>query len=364
MTYKLDYFYGNERLSARFFRIPKALLSGDCTLSVEAVTLYGLLLDRVGLSVRNRWADSKGRVYVYFVLEEVQKRLHCGHNKATKLLRELERYGLIERILQGLGKPAKIYVKNFSSKVNQSTDAAENTSIEPAENTQNYPGKELESCSETDEKDDPKTESNSQPKVESESRSSASGVFFSTSRQALKSDQNGQSGMPETVAPECPKEAANKTEKKETDFIEANPSIPQPPYSFGKQPGYRKSRMDEIGWIEKEIRENIDYEILIAEHSADKDLFDGYISLMSEACCTSRNTLRICGEEIPAAVVRKRFLSLNREHILYVRDCISNTVNRIGNIKAYILAALYNAPATMEQYYAAMVSRDMSGSCC
>ena len=118
--------------------------------------------------------------------------------------------------------------------------------------------------------------------------------------------------------------------------------------------------MDEIGWIEKEIRENIDYEILIADHPADKDLFDGYISLMSEACCTSRNALRICGEDIPATVVRKRFLSLNREHILYVRDCISNTVNHIGNIKAYILAALYNAPATMDQYYAAMVSRDMS----
>ena len=122
--------------------------------------------------------------------------------------------------------------------------------------------------------------------------------------------------------------------------------------------------MDEIGWIEKEIRENIDYEILIADHPADKDLFDGYISLMLEACCTSRNALRICGEDIPATVVRKRFLSLNREHILYVRDCISNTVNHIGNIKAYILAALYNAPATMDQYYTAMVSRDMSGWCC
>ena len=164
----------------------------------------------------------------------------------------------------------------------------------------------------------------------------------------------------EISTPECPKEAANKTEKKETDFIETNPSIPQPPYSFGKQSGYRKSRMDEIGWIEKEIRENIDYAILIADHPADKDLFDGYISLMSEACCTSRNALRICGENIPATLVRKRFLSLNREHVLYVRDCISNTVNHIGNIKAYILAALYNAPATMDQYYAAMVSRDMS----
>ena len=352
MTYKLDYFYGTERLSARFFRIPKALLSGDCSLSVEAVTLYGLLLDRVGLSVRNRWADSKGRVYVYFVLKEVQKCLHCGHNKATKLLRELEHYGLIERILQGLGKPAKIYVKNFSNKINQALDDTENTSAEPVQNAEDHPGSAPENC--------PETESGSQPKAESENPSSSIEVFFSAPQQALKSDQNGQSGMPETGAPECLNGAGNKTEKKETDFIETNPSIPQPPYSFGKQSAYRKNRMDEMGWIQKEIRENIDYENLVMDHPADKDLFDGYVSLMTEACCTSRSTLRICGEDLPAALVRKRFLSLNREHILYVRDCVSSTVSRIGNIKAYTLTALYNAPATMDQYYAALVSRDMA----
>ena len=251
MTYELDYFYGNERLSARFFRIPKALLSGDCNISVEAVTLYGLLLDRVGLSVRNRWADSKGRVYVYFVLKEVQKCLHCGHNKATKLLRELEHYGLIERILQGLGKPAKIYVKNFSNKINQALDNTENTPAEPVRNAEERPGPAPESQAET--------APSSQPEAESESRVSASGVFFSASQQAVKSDQNGQSGMPETCAPECLNGAGNETEKKETDFIETNPSIPQPPYSFGKQSGYRKSRTDEMGWIQKEIRENIDY---------------------------------------------------------------------------------------------------------
>lgn len=352
MTYKLDYFYGTERLSARFFRIPKALLSGDCSLSVEAVTLYGLLLDRVGLSVRNRWADSKGRVYVYFVLKEVQKCLHCGHNKATKLLRELEHYGLIERILQGLGKPAKIYVKNFSNKINQALDDTENTSAEPVQNAEDHPGSAPENC--------PETESGSQPKAESESWNSAPGAFFSVPQQALKSDQNGQSGMPEMCDPECLNGAGNETKKKETDFIETNPSIPQPPCSFGKQSGYRKSRMDEMGWIQKEIRENIDYENLVMDHPADKDLFDGYVSLMTEACCTSRSTLRICGEDLPAALVRKRFLSLNREHILYVRDCVSSTVGRIGNIKAYTLTALYNAPATMDQYYAALVSRDMA----
>lgn len=59
-------------------------------------------------------------------------------------------------------------------------------------------------------------------------------------------------------------------------------------------------------------------------------------------------------------MVRNRFLKLEREHIEYVRDCLCNTTRAIGNIKAYTLAALYNAPVTMEQYYAALVSRDLA----
>ncbi len=82
---------------------------------------------------------------------------------------------------------------------------------------------------------------------------------------------------------------------------------------------------------------------------------------VTEACGTSRDTIRICGNSIPSAAVRSRFLKLNRHHIEYVRDCLASTTSPIGNIKAYTLAALYNAPATMDQYYAALVSRDLAG---
>ena len=340
MAFKLDYFYGGERLAARFFRIPKFLLSEGWELSVEAVTLYGLMLDRVSLSSKNRWVDTQGRVYIYFVQTEVQKRIRCGHNKATALMRELERFGLIERKRQGQGKPAKIYVKNLSDGTNRVSKDSRNDAVEPARNavkTEGHPDAELISR-----------------------KSECQGAFFSASRQAVQSDGNGQSGVPESGVLDCPKEAANKTDKKENELIQTNPSSPQPPYVFGKHSGKGKHRMDAIGWIQKELRENIDYENLVMDHPADKDLFDGYVSLMTEACCTSRSTLRICGEDLPAALVRKRFLSLNREHILYVRDCVSSTVGRIGNIKAYTLTALYNAPATMDQYYAALVSRDMA----
>lgn len=121
MTRVLDYFYGTETHRFRFYRIPKALFDED--ISLEAATLYGLMLDRVGLSARNGWTDAQGRVYIYFTQKDVQARLRCGHNRATAFMRELERFGLIERKRQGLGKPAMIFVKNYASCEN---DAVEN----------------------------------------------------------------------------------------------------------------------------------------------------------------------------------------------------------------------------------------------
>ena len=83
-------------------------------LSTDAKTLYGILLDRMGLSVKNGWLDEQGRVYIIFPVQEVMDALGCADNKVTKLFRELEKFGLIERKRRGLGKPNLIYVKNFA----------------------------------------------------------------------------------------------------------------------------------------------------------------------------------------------------------------------------------------------------------
>ena len=81
----------------------------------EAKILYGLLLDRMGLSVKNGWMDDTGKVYIIFTTEEIMEALCCADNKATKLMKELEGCGLIERKRRGLGKPSLTYVKNFIS---------------------------------------------------------------------------------------------------------------------------------------------------------------------------------------------------------------------------------------------------------
>ncbi|MBQ7895138.1 MAG: replication initiator protein A, partial [Oscillospiraceae bacterium] len=113
------YFYGSQSESFSFYRIPRELVTGEYfrSLSTDAKLLYGLLLDRMGLSAKNNWLDQNGRVYIYYTVEEIAKDINCGLVKAGKLLAELDTakgIGLIERVKQGQGKPTIIYVKQFT----------------------------------------------------------------------------------------------------------------------------------------------------------------------------------------------------------------------------------------------------------
>lgn len=117
-----DYYYGDESNQFSFYRIPRQLVTGDRfkRLSTDAKLLYGLLLDRMSLSAKNGWYDEQGRVYIYYTLDEIQEDLNCGHDKATRMLVELDNgkngFGLIERVRQGQGRPTKIYVKRFTTR--------------------------------------------------------------------------------------------------------------------------------------------------------------------------------------------------------------------------------------------------------
>ena len=116
-----DYYYGDESSQFSFYRIPRQLVTGPQfkKISTDAKLLYGLLLDRMGLSARNGWYDTEGKVYIFYTLDEIEEDLGCGHEKAVKLLSELDTVkgcGLIERVKQGQGRPTKIYVKRFTAR--------------------------------------------------------------------------------------------------------------------------------------------------------------------------------------------------------------------------------------------------------
>lgn len=112
------YHLGMDAEQYAFFRIPKLLITEPYfrRLSTDAKLLYGLMLDRMSLSMRNGWMDDDGHVYIYFTLEEACEQLCCKTDKAVKLFAELDSakgVGLIRRVKQGLGRPAKIYVLRF-----------------------------------------------------------------------------------------------------------------------------------------------------------------------------------------------------------------------------------------------------------
>ena len=113
-----DYYYGKEAEQFAFYRIPRMLIKDKrfSGLSSDAKILYGLMLDRMALSIRNEWQDGDDRTYIIYTIEQIMEDLNCSRDKAIKVLAELDSrkgIGLIEKIRRGLGKPDIIYVKNF-----------------------------------------------------------------------------------------------------------------------------------------------------------------------------------------------------------------------------------------------------------
>ena len=117
---EFGYFHDYESEQFAFYRIPKVLFTDEYfrNLSSDAKVLYGLMLDRMALSIRHQWFDEEGKVYIIFTVEQVIQYMNCGRDKAMKTLAELDTkkgIGLIERVKQGFGKPDIIYVKNFAT---------------------------------------------------------------------------------------------------------------------------------------------------------------------------------------------------------------------------------------------------------
>ena len=118
-----DYFTERDAIEYPFYRVPKALITDPQyrSVSTDAKLLYGLLLDRMDLSVKKRWLDEHGRVYLYYTIASIQADLCCCKEKACKLLRELEHAGLSEKKRHGRGSPSRISVKHFSKRSENQT---------------------------------------------------------------------------------------------------------------------------------------------------------------------------------------------------------------------------------------------------
>ena len=155
--------------------------------------------------------------------------------------------------------------------------------------------------------------------------------------------------------------SSKEKSKKDLSSTEgSNPvqSIPHPPRGSDRK---GRDRMRERESYRELILENIEYDCLIQNHRLDRDRLDELVELMVDTVCSNREMIRIAGDDYPAEVVKSRFLKLNSSHIEYVLDRMRENTTYVRNIKKYLLAALYNAPATIDSYYTSLVSHDMYG---
>ena len=284
----LDYFYGQAGKLFSFYRIPKALFQEQRfqNLSTDAKTLYGILLDRMSLSVKNEWFDKQGRVFIIFTIEDVKRALCCADNKATKLLRELENFGLIERKRRGLGKPSLVYVKNFSSDL---------------------------------------------------------------SNERFQNRENHESGSPKNACQDTTKSRCNKNKKSKKERNNTNPILSD-----------ELEKMKNRKLLEEYFSCSLEIELLLRLYPDDEDTIYQIVDLLVDTCDSKRKLIRIAGDDKPAEVVLSRLKKLNADHICFVLDCLAANTSPIRNMKQYLLAALFNAPTTIQLYYQNKVNHDLA----
>ena len=339
---QFDYFRGMEAEQYSFYRVPKVLFTAECfkSLSCEAKVLYGLMLDRMSLSIKNRWFDEEDRVYIIFTVEEIAVLLNCGTQKAVKLMKELDDnqgIGLIEKKRLGLGKPNVIYVKNFILK---------------------------EKCSPEQRGKAPENLGNTQNSENHNSR------IVKTTNQELpesqfKNDENHTSRIVEITTQEVPNSQSNNTDINNTDFnetdfneIDSIQSYLSP--SAGEVRPVGEDVIERMETYRALIQENIDYECFLDRR--EKEDVDELIELMVEILMMPDDSVvRIGGADKPVSVVKSRFLKLTYSHIEYVLFSLHRNTSKVANIRAYLLTTLYNSSMTMNHYYQAEVNHDLYG---
>ena len=171
--------------------------------------------------------------------------------------------------------------------------------------------------------------------------------------------ENPEQVKPIQEKPEQVNPAQLNTEQSKTDGLNTYQSIyPAEPEAASCHDGM--DRMELADAYHQIICENIEYDILAERHG--KQRMDEAVELMLEVVLSKRPYIRIAGDDFPREIVRSRFMKINSSHLEYVFGCIDRNTTKVGNIKAYLLTALYNAPTTMDSYYRAEVNHDLYGT--
>lgn len=322
--FEYDYYSGAESEQFRFLKIPKVFFEDSDyeELGLAECILYGFLHEQVALSKKNGWVDEYGRTYVIRSLESVQKLLcNCSPDKARSTLKNLIDFGLIEKKRRGQGKPDIIYVKNFVTK---------KLEISPL--------KKVGVCE----------------------------IFFSEKEKPkLLKEKKSISRDMKNQTLEVEKSAPNNTNLKTNEFNKTNHNLIQGiGNNIREQIRVDKSQYDsDEGEVEKlieQIKINIDYDEYSSRYHAEyNNRYEEMFQIIVEMVVGRRDKLVIGGTEYSQFIIKKRFMSLNASHLEYAMWKLSENLGEIHNIKKYMIATLFNATTTMNNFYTQLVYHDM-----
>lgn len=308
-----DYFYGRGTEQYAFYQVPKILITDDqfADITTDAKLLYSLMLDRSSLSAKNGWLDKEGKVYIFYTLEQIMTDMHCANQKATKLLKELETKGLIERKKRGQGKVTRIYVRDFATGLHG--DGNGERQIETHENHDS------------------------------------------------QTHENRESRDVKITSPDSWKSCTNNTHINNIDMRKTDPINLS---AESANPGEKVVRMDDPMRIRKQyedyLREKLRIDVLIQNNPCDVGRINEIFNLMLDVLCSTAKTIRISGDDKPIDVVRAQFMKIDSGHMEYILDCFKHQITDIRNVKQYLLATIYNAPLTIDHYYTSKVNYDMT----
>ncbi len=342
---QFDYFYGIEADQFTFYRIPRSLIKDERFkgISNDAKLLYGLMLDRMGLSMKNNWIDEENRAFIRYTVENIMEDINCGKEKAVKLMAELDSVkgiGLIERKRIGLGKPDIIYVKNFATVQESKPNRVE----EKPANTDKYTEVGLSNFQRSENQTSGSRETELQEVGKSDLQKSENQTYA------------GRENRPQQVGNPNP----NNTYTNYTDFNQSEHNQIKSNHISTEQDGY--DAMDEAKAYMELIKDNLEYDILISRAShGEKEMLEEIYNIICDVVCVKRRSIKVNGEDYPYEIVKNVFLKLNSSHIEYVAGCLKDTATKVTNIRQYLITALYNAPMTISHYYQQEVQHDMYG---
>ena len=330
---KFDYYYGKESEQYSFLKIPKLFFTEEIYegLSLQAKLLYGLMLDRMALSAQRGWYDNYNRAYVKYTSKAVATDMGINQKSALKYIKELSDFGLIIKVQQA-GLADIIYVMNFT-KIRQ---VAVHSDIQKSDSI--LQESEAESINHDESGDSVKK----LPDMDLTGNPAHETTVKFTPLQNLHT----------------PEQKNNKNNYNNINANKVSDNTNQSIYQSYQSEDKGQTDMTEEEYYEQLVKANIEYDVYIRD--ADKQSwYDEYYSIILEVIMRKADKSYIAGNEWSQNFVRARFLKITSSDMFYVHDRMQHTVSDIKNIKAYLIAALFNAPTTNKAYWQSRVNHDM-----